>query len=46
MEAPKDIHYVRSDVNQSGIMRILLCCAKVGEVAMIHANVGYLPPSE
>ena len=43
-EATKDIHCVQFAVNQSWMMRILLCCARVDEVTIIHANVEYLPP--
>ena len=45
-ESPKDIYYVHYAVNQSLMMRILLCCALVGGVAIICATVKYLLPYE
>ena len=41
-KAPKYLHFVHSAVNQSKLMRILLCCTWVGEASIIHANVQYL----
>ena len=46
VDAPIDLPYVHSSVNQSRTMCILLFCAQVGEFIIICANVQYLPPSE
>ena len=41
-EAPKDLCYVHSAVNQSRMVRISLCCVLVGKVAIIRATVQYI----
>ena len=38
-EAPKDLCYVNYDVNQSQMVRILLCYTLVGEVAIFCSTV-------
>ena len=45
-ESPRDLHYMHSAVNQLRMMRISLCCARVGKIVIIRANTKFLPLSQ